>query len=62
MPETYRDASADTARFQAFKNRNDDLPPVWEMKAPGLKIGMLAVIVLLVALAAALFGVLLTIL
>jgi hypothetical protein len=60
MPETDRDASADTARFQAFKNRNDDLPPVWEMKAPRFKIGGLAAIVLLVALVAALFGVLLT--
>ena len=59
MPETYRDASADTARFQAFKNRNDDLPPVWEMKAPASKVGVLAVIVLVVALVAALFGLLL---
>jgi hypothetical protein len=60
MPETHRDASADTARFQAFKNRSDDLPPVWEMKAPVFKIGALAVIVIIVALVAALFGVLLT--
>jgi hypothetical protein len=60
MPESHQGASADPARFQAFKNRNDDLPPVWEMKAPGLKIGGLAAIVLVVALVAALFGVLLT--
>ena len=59
MPESHQDASADTARFQAFKNRNDDLPPVWEMKAPASKVGVLAVIVLVVALVAAVFGLLL---
>jgi len=59
MPESHQDASADTARFQAYKSRDDDLPPVWEMKAPASKVGVLAVIVLVVALVAALFGLLL---
>lgn len=59
MPETDSDLGADTARFQAFKNRSDDLPPAWEMKAPGSKIGLLAIIVVVVAILAALFGILL---
>jgi hypothetical protein len=59
MPETDSDLGADTARFQAFKNRSDDLPPAWEMKAPGSKIGLLAIIVVVVAILAALFGTLL---
>ena len=59
MPETNTDASADTARFQAFKDRGDDLPPAWEMKAQGSKIGLLAGIVVVVAVFAAIFGVLL---
>jgi hypothetical protein len=59
MPETDSDLGADTARFQAFKNRSDDLPPAWEMKAPGSKIGVLAIIVVVVAILAALFGTLL---
>jgi hypothetical protein len=56
MPETESDVGGDTARFQAFKNRSDDLPPAWEMKAPRSKIGMLAIIVVVVAILAALFG------
>jgi len=59
MPETDSDLGADTARFQAFKNRSGDLPPAWEMKAPGSKIGLLAIIVVVVAILAALFGTLL---
>ena len=59
MPETNTDASADTARFQAFKDRGDDLPPAWEMKAQGAKIGQLALIVVGVAVLAAIFGFLL---
>jgi len=59
MPETDSDISAETARFQAFKNRNDDLPPAWEMKASGSKIGMLAGIVVVVAIFAAIIGYLL---
>jgi len=59
MPETDSDISAETARFQAFKNRNDDLPPAWEMKASGSKIGMLAGIVVVVAIFSAIIGYLL---
>jgi hypothetical protein len=59
MPETDSDIGAETARFQAFKDRSDDLPPAWEMKAPGSKIGMLAVIVVVVAILAAIIGYLL---
>jgi hypothetical protein len=59
MPETDSDVGAETARFQAFKNRDDDLPPAWEMKAPGSKIGLLAVIVIVVAILAAIIGALL---
>ena len=56
MPETDSDASADTARFQAFKNRNDDLPSPWQMRASGSKIGILSLIVIVVAIFAALIG------
>jgi DNA-binding Lrp family transcriptional regulator len=59
MPETNTDPSADTARFQAFKDRSDDLPPAWQMKANSSKIGLLAGIVVVVAIFAAIFGVLL---
>jgi hypothetical protein len=59
MPETDSDIGAETARFQAFKDRNDDLPPAWEMKAPRSKIGMLAVVVIVVAILAGVVGYLL---
>ncbi len=59
MPETNTDAGADTARFQAFQDRSEDLPPAWQMKADGSKIGLLAGIVVVVAIFAAIFGVLL---
>jgi len=59
MPQTDSDVSASTARFQAFRDRDDDLPPSWQMKAPGSRIGLLAGIVLVVAVLAALFGTLL---
>ena len=59
MPETDSDIGAETARFQAFKERGDDLPPAWQMKAPGSKIGMLAVVVVVAAILAAIIGVLL---
>jgi hypothetical protein len=59
MPENGSDVSASTARFQAFKDRSDDLPPSWQMKAPGSKIGLLAVAVVGVAVLAAIFGTLL---
>jgi hypothetical protein len=56
MPETDSDASADTARFQAFKDRSDDLPSPWRMRASGSKIGILSLIVIVVAIFAALIG------
>ncbi len=59
MPETNTDASADTGRFQAFKDRSDDLPPAWRMRAPRSKIGLLAGIVVVVAVLAVIFGALL---
>jgi hypothetical protein len=59
MPETDSDIGAETARFQAFKDRSDDLPPAWQMKASGSKIGLLAVAVVIVAILAAIIGVLL---
>ena len=60
MPETDSDMGAETARFQAFAaRRDDDLPPAWKMRAPGAKIGILAVIVLVVAILAILLGVIL---
>jgi hypothetical protein len=59
MPETDSDFGAETARFQAFKDRADDLPPAWEMKAPGSRIGLLAGIVVAVAILAAIIGYLL---
>ncbi len=59
MPETDSDLGAETARFQAFKDRSDELPPAWEMKAPGSKIGLLAIIVVVAAILAAILGYLL---
>ncbi|MDX6421006.1 MAG: hypothetical protein QOG28_5626 [Trebonia sp.] len=59
MPETDSDIGAETARFQAFKDRSEDLPPAWQMKASGSKIGMLAVVVVIAAILAAIIGVLL---
>jgi len=57
MPETDSDMGAETARFQAFATRrDDDLPPPWQMKAPGSKIGILIAIVVGVAILAILFG------
>ena len=49
----------ETARFQAFKDRSEELPPAWEMKAPGSRIGLLAGIVVVVAILAAILGYLL---
>jgi hypothetical protein len=59
MPETDSDIGAETARFQAFKDRNDELPPAWEMKAPGSRIGLLAGVVIGVAILAGIIGYLL---
>ena len=59
MPETHSGIGEETARFQAFKDRNDDLPPAWQMKAPGSRIGLLAVVVIVVAILALVIGILL---
>jgi hypothetical protein len=59
MPETDSDASADTARFQAFAARQDDLPSAWQMRANGNKIWLLAGIVIVAAILAILLGVVL---
>ena len=59
MPETDSDIGAETARFQAFKDRSEDLPPAWQMKASGSKIAKLVVAVVIVAILAAIIGVLL---
>jgi hypothetical protein len=59
MPETDSDIGAETARFQAFKDRSEDLPPAWQMKASGSKIGILVIAVVIVAILAAIIGVLL---
>ncbi len=60
MPETDSDTGAETARFQAFAARRvDDLPPPWQMRAPGSKIGILIAIVVVVAIFAAILGVVL---
>jgi hypothetical protein len=56
MPETDSDASADTARFQAFKDRSDELPAAWRMRASGSKIGILSIVVIVVAIFAAFIG------
>ena len=51
---------AETARFQAFATRrDDDLPPPWQMKAPGSKIGLLVAIVIGAAILALLLGLIL---
>lgn len=57
MPETHRNIGDETARFQAFQDRNDDLPPAWQMKASGPRVGMLVAIVVVVAILALIIGV-----
>ena len=56
MPETHSEMGEETARFQAFKDRNDELPPAWQMKAPGSRIGLLVVAVIVVAILALIIG------
>ena len=54
MPEVHDDLSADTGRFQAFAQRQEeDLPAPWRMRASRGKIGLLAAIVVAVAVLAA---------
>jgi hypothetical protein len=60
MSETNSEVGSETARFQAFAaRRDDDLPPAWQMRANGRKIGILIGGVALAALIAVLFGTLL---
>jgi hypothetical protein len=55
VSEVDDDLSANTARFQAFAQRQDEeLPPPWQMRAPGSKIGLLVGIVVAVAIVVAL--------
>lgn len=56
MPETDSEIGAETARFKAFQDRGDDLPPAWEMKASGSKIGVLAAAVVVAAILVAIIG------
>ena len=57
MSEVDDDLSANTARFQAFAQRQDEeLPPPWRMRAPGSKIGLLAAIVVVVAIVVAILA------
>ena len=49
MSDVDNDLSADTARFQAFAQRQDDLPAPWHMRAGGNKIWLLVGIVIAVA-------------
>jgi hypothetical protein len=57
MPESNSDFGAETARFQAFAvRRDDDLPPPWQMRASGRKIGILLAGVVLAAILVVIFG------
>lgn len=57
MPESDSDTGAVTARFQAFAARRDDnLPPPWQMRASGRKIGILLAGVVIAAILAVIFG------
>jgi hypothetical protein len=51
MGEPDHDFGADTARFQAFvRERDDEMPPAWRMGVPASRIGLLAGIVVAVAI------------
>jgi hypothetical protein len=54
MSDVENDVSADTARFRAFAQRqDDDLPAPWHMRVPRARIGLLAAIVIAVAVVVA---------
>ena len=59
MSDVDNDLSADTAKFRAFAQRQDDLPAPWHMRVSGSKIGLLAGIVVAVAVLAVIVAVLL---
>ncbi len=55
MAELEEDFSANTQRFQAFAARADqETPAPWQMRAPASRIGLLAGIVVAVAIVVAL--------
>jgi hypothetical protein len=57
MGEPDQDLGADTARFAAFVHeRDDEIPPAWRMGVPASRIGLLAGIVIAVAILAALIA------
>jgi hypothetical protein len=57
MGEPDRDFGAETARFQAFvQERDDEIPPAWRMGVPASRIGLLAGVVVAVAIVAALIA------
>ncbi len=57
MAELEKDYGADTARFQAFVQQRDDEPPsAWNMRASGVRIGLLALVVVVVAAVLALIA------
>jgi hypothetical protein len=56
MPEPRSDIGEDTQRFQAFQDRNEDLPAAWKMRAGGSKVTVLVVVVVVVAILAVVFG------
>jgi hypothetical protein len=59
MPDMDSDFGADTARFKAFAQRDEELPAPWRMRASGSKIGILVIAVVIAAILAAIFGTLL---
>lgn len=59
MPYQDDDQSGSTAQFQAFAHRQtDELPPAWEMRASKSKVGLLAGIVVAVAVVVAVIAIL----
>jgi hypothetical protein len=58
MAEAEDDLSASTARFRAFAEsaKQEDLPSPWRMRAPASKIGLLAAVVVAVAVVVALLA------
>ncbi|HEX3964976.1 MAG TPA: hypothetical protein VHZ03_51420 [Trebonia sp.] len=57
MGKPDQDFGAETARFQAFvQERDDEIPPAWRMGVPASRIGLLAGVVVAVAIVAALIA------
>jgi hypothetical protein len=53
----FPDASRSTAEFRAFASRPGEAESPWSMRAPGRKVGMLALAVVVVAVVLALIAV-----